>query len=122
MSEEKPKVIELREKLAKLAHEQWSGWMKYMFGKCHKLTNGKMVIPKWAVERWSWQMIAPYESLSKPEQESDRAEADKFITVINQTLVDIPMVLEQADKALLAGKYVVAHSAMRLAITELEIG
>lgn len=36
-----------------------------------------------------------------------------------QTLVDVPMVLEQADKALLAGKYVVAHSCMRLAITEL---
>ncbi|KKM77859.1 hypothetical protein LCGC14_1365740 [marine sediment metagenome] len=32
---------------------------------------------------------------------------------------DIATILQEADKALLAGKYVVAHSYLRLAITEL---
>ena len=76
--------IELREKLARLAHEQWSGWMKYMFGKCRKLTNGKMIIPKWAVERWSWQMVVPYDDLSEEEKNSDRTEADKFLALLSE--------------------------------------
>ncbi len=75
---------EMREKLAKLAHEQWSGWMKYMFDKCAKIRNGKMVIPKWAVERWSYQMVIPYNMLSEKEKESDREEADKFLAVLGK--------------------------------------
>ncbi len=87
-NKDKDKALELREKLAELAHSQWSGWMKYLFGKCHKFSNGKMVIPKWAVERWSWQMIASYEELSKTEKDSDRTEADKFLALLCQPTVD----------------------------------
>ena len=60
MDEPDEKRLETREQFAKLAHEQWSGWMKYLFGKCSKISKGRMVIPKWAVERWSYQMITPY--------------------------------------------------------------
>ena len=79
---EKYRSDKFKEKLANLCHEQWSGWMGYLFGKCVKLPNGKMVMPKWAVERWSWQMITPYSKLSGAEKDSDRDEADRFIKLI----------------------------------------
>ena len=80
----------MKEKLAKLCHEQWSGWMEYLFSKCFKdtgqfdKTNGNLVIPKWAVERWKRQMETPYSELSDKEQDSDRNEADKFLVIFNK--------------------------------------
>lgn len=68
----------LREKVAKLCHEQWSGWMKYLFSKS-ETNSGKVIIPKWAVERWTRQMETSYSKLTDEEKESDREEADKFI-------------------------------------------
>ena len=83
-------IDKLREEFAKLAHEQWSGWMKYMFSKCSETCpeDGKLfheevlVVPAWAVKRWTTQMNTPYEELSEAEQESDRVEADKFLSII----------------------------------------
>lgn len=42
---------ELVERLAAIAHEQWSGWMRYMFNKCEFVAVGALLIPPWAVER-----------------------------------------------------------------------
>ncbi len=79
----KPKdVAELREKLAELAHDQWSGWIKYMWCKSKLTVPGNLIIPAWAVDRWWRQANIKYEDLSKKEQESDRTEADKFIAII----------------------------------------
>jgi hypothetical protein len=76
----------LRERLAALCHEQWSGWMKYLFGKCEILPNAERgdlaVIPEWAVQRWKRQMETPYASLSDKEKDSDRAEADRFLALL----------------------------------------
>lgn len=71
-----------REKIAELCHEQWSGWMKYLFNKSPNTENGEAIIPKWAVDRWTRQINTPYESLSESEKESDRNEADRFIRLI----------------------------------------
>lgn len=83
----------MREKLAKLAHEQWAGWMKYLFGKCIKYKagqvqaeNGALIIPKWAVERWMRRSRTQYKDLSPAEMDSDRAEADKFLAVLQAEL------------------------------------
>ena len=75
-------AIELREKLAELAHKQWSSWIKYMFGKCLKKADGTILIPEWAVTRWRRQAYTPYSKLSKIERELDRTEADKFIALL----------------------------------------
>lgn len=75
------KLAEFREKLASLCHDQWSGWMKYLFSKGQFNKDGTFTIPKWAVERWVMQMGYPYLLLSKEEKESDRKEADKFIAL-----------------------------------------
>ncbi len=72
-----------REKLAALAHEQWSGWMQYLFSKCtYNHADGTYTIPQWAVERWSKQMETEYKDLSEDEKESDRAEADKVLVIV----------------------------------------
>lgn len=74
----------LREKLAELAHSQWSGWMKYLFGSGTFNEDGTWTMPAWAVERWKRQMETPYSELSKSERDSDRNEADKFLAVIKE--------------------------------------
>lgn len=81
------KDLSLREILADLCHDQWSGWMKYLFSKCEPTilseTNEKaLIIPLWAVERWQRQMNTLYQDLPKEEKDSDRKEADRFIRIL----------------------------------------
>jgi len=73
----------LREKLANLCHDQWSGWTKYLFSKGIFNSDGTWTMPKWAVDRWQKQMNTYYENLSEEEKNSDRFEADKFLLLFN---------------------------------------
>lgn len=70
-----------REQLAALCHEQWSGWIAYMFGKGTPNKDGTLTLPAWAVERWNRQRTTTYAELSEAEKDSDRAEADKFLAL-----------------------------------------
>ena len=87
----------MKEKLADLCHEQWSGWMKYMFSKCfaekgqYDPETGNLIIPKWAVDRWRRQMTTPYAELSEEEKGSDRKEAEKFLSLMTR----IPKIKEE---------------------------
>ena len=72
----------MEEELAAVAHEQWSGWMRYLFGKSTHNLDGTVTIPAWAVERWKRQLNTPYDDLSEPEKESDRVEARKYIRIL----------------------------------------
>jgi len=72
---------DMREPLAALAHEQWSGWMGYMFGKAPLNDDGSWTMPAWAVERWTRQMNTPYTELPEPEKVSDHVEADKVLAL-----------------------------------------
>lgn len=74
----------MRDTLAKLAHEQWSGWMEYLFEKGVFNPDGTWTMPSWAVQEWFHQMKTPFSELSNKEQDSDRKEADKFIAVFNK--------------------------------------
>ena len=93
------KETELREELAKLAHEQWSGWMDYLFSKCInykagtiQAEAGAVIIPKWAVDRWRGQSKTIYSDLTPAEMDSDRTEADKFLAVFNTRHADKSLV------------------------------
>jgi len=78
---------ELREKLAALAHEQWSDWMKYMFKKGVLYDpDGTWTMPAWAVERWMRQMKTPYAELPEEEKENDRAEANRALAVLKPVI------------------------------------
>lgn len=69
-----------RERLAALCHEQWSGWMKYLFEK----VEGRS-IPEWAWIRWTRQMNTSYVDLPESEKDSDRAEADRIIGALSES-------------------------------------
>jgi len=81
------KIEELREKLAELAHSQWSGWMDYLFSKSVSKAGGTCMIPAWAVKRWHRQMKTPYSELSEEEKDSDRKEADDVLEMFRQHLL-----------------------------------
>lgn len=71
-----------REALAAYAHEAWSGWMKYLFEHSEIYTDGSVGIPVDLVRRWYRQMNTPYAALPESEKESDRAEADKMLAIV----------------------------------------
>lgn len=70
----------MQEKLAEYAHDAWSGWMKYLFEKSTRNSDGSVTIPKPYVERWMRQMNTSYSDLPESEKKSDRLEADKIIS------------------------------------------
>lgn len=92
-TERQGQAVDLREALAEYAHDAWSGWMKYLFGKGDFVpwtnSDGKMearwVMPNWAVDRWSRQMRTPYADLPEEEKKSDRAEADTMLAIMSRT-------------------------------------
>ncbi len=71
-----------REELANLAHEQWSGWMMYLFSLSTANQDGTVTIPAPLVERWTRQIATPYCALSEAEKDSDRKEADRVLAII----------------------------------------
>lgn len=85
---------EMEERLAALAHEQWSGWMDYLFAKCWETGTddhrrpmpGDVVIPAEHARRWKRQKQAPYADLPEGEKESDRVEARKVLAVVSARL------------------------------------
>ena len=89
-----PNNSNLREALAALCHEQWSGWMKYLFTDCHGYSQwednkaacereGAHIRPDQAI-RWCRQIVTSYAELSEEEKESDRKEADKIIELLKK--------------------------------------
>ena len=83
--------LSLREQLAALAHEQWSGWMKHLFSltvRSHPAGREHEVIQGEVAERWKRQMRTPYAELSEAEKESDRAEADRVLDVLARLPVE----------------------------------
>lgn len=101
---------EFKEEVAALCHEQWSGWMKYLFGQGKmNETTGEFVINSDSVSRWKRQMDTDYQDLLIPEKNSDRKEADKFMELFDTSVrwlhverveeLDLP-VLKEAPSAL----------------------
>jgi hypothetical protein len=76
----------MRDTLAALCHEQWAGWMRYLFGRSACTTPAGVLINAEDARRWRRQVETPYAELSHAEQESDRKEADRILAVITPRL------------------------------------
>lgn len=74
-------LADAREMLAALAHEQWTGWMRYLFSRTTPSGDGALIPAQW-VTRWQHQMDTPYERLSERDKDSDRKEADRVLAII----------------------------------------
>lgn len=85
------KSKELFEKLAEKEHERWAHWQKYMFTVCKENPNNKdeLIIPAWAVKRWTRQINTEYEDLSEKEKNSDREQVLKYWYLINDYISNI---------------------------------
>ena len=73
---------QMREELAALIHDMWSGWIGHVEAKSALNPDGSMTIPAWAVMRRKRQMEGSYDDLSESEKDSDRREADKVLTLL----------------------------------------
>lgn len=70
------------EKLAKVQHEIWVHWMRYLFEVSIENEDGSVTIPPDKVERWKRQIQAGYDELSDDEQKSDIEQANKVIRAL----------------------------------------
>ena len=87
-------MIKLREQLAAYAHESWSGWMKWMFeqggyGTIQAVGDESNELTFWTMkpekyERWQRQSSTLYADLPESEKASDRVEADKMLTILQE--------------------------------------
>lgn len=90
LAEDEPQESK-RERLAEYAHEAWSGWMKWMFerGGTEMLIDTEgLKMHVWTMspssfKRWQRQMNTEFKALPENEKESDRAEADKMLAIVN---------------------------------------
>ena len=100
----------IRERLADLCHEQWSGWMKYQFSRFTE-NNDKMELSSIWVLRWTRQLCTPYADLTEKEKDSDRKEADRFLGAINYNLrVLLDDLAKTHEEGFIAGaKYIADH-------------
>jgi hypothetical protein len=73
----------LREALANLAHQQWSGWMWYLFQNAAFNDDGTVTIPEAFADRWKRQARMSYRELSEQEKDSDRKEADTVLELLD---------------------------------------
>jgi len=77
-----------KEKLAKISHEIWAHWMKYLFSICEFSEDPNTcitfcIIPDEYVERWQRQIETEYDKLSEKEKDNDREQANKIMKVLN---------------------------------------
>lgn len=76
-----------QEPFAKLAHDQWAGWMQYLFKFGTDNADGTFTIDADKVTRWKRQMGTPYECLPEQEKKSDRREAAKVWGILAQECI-----------------------------------
>ena len=80
-------MTNLREQIADVQHQIWAHWMKYMFTQCETAEDAETgdtvyIIPADKIERWTRQMNTDYSELTNKEQESDRDQADKVLSIV----------------------------------------
>lgn len=107
-----------RESLAEYAHDAWSGWMRYLFGKSTRNQDGTITIPAWAVDRWTRQAGTKYADLPENEKDSDRAEADKMIGIMANDAAVAPTSPPAAGSAFPVGSRWLTPDGLEITVTQ----
>ena len=71
-----------REALAEYAHDCWSRWMTHLLSRTRQNADGSVTITTKDVRRWQRQRVTAYGDLAENEQDSDRAEADRILAIM----------------------------------------
>ena len=78
----------LLEKLSNIEHNRWSKWMKYLFTKGTKNSDGSFTINADSVKHWKRQIKTNYKNLSEREKEMDRIEARLSLNEVIKSLLN----------------------------------
>jgi hypothetical protein len=62
--------------------------MVYLFGKSQRNEDGSMTIPAGYVKNLQQLMDMPYQDMPEASKDSDRAEADKMLSLVCEYLVE----------------------------------
>ncbi len=73
----------MKEELSSAVHDTWTRWMHHMFTFCTFNEDGSVTIPKEKMARWWRQMRTDYNDLPEDEKDSDRAEADRYLAILD---------------------------------------
>ena len=76
----------LVEQLAAAEHERWSDWQRYVFTQCLQAPDGSLIVPADLVLKWSRQMNSPFAALTEAEKDSDRAQVERYLPIIERAL------------------------------------
>jgi hypothetical protein len=74
--------LSLLEKLARIEHERWSHWQRYVHEKASQNSDGSLTIPADLVVRWERLIATPYDQLTNEERESDREQVRRYLPII----------------------------------------
>ena len=74
-----PNLDELVERLARIEHERWSHWQRYVHDQAKRMPDGSLIIPGDLVDRWEKQISTPYDELSSSEKDSDREQVRRYL-------------------------------------------
>jgi hypothetical protein len=74
---------DLTETLAKIEHERWSHWQRYLHSQCiPQGAGGALLIPAHLALKWERQTHTPYAELSDSEKDSDREQVRNYLPII----------------------------------------
>ena len=90
----------LTDSLAALAHQQWAGWLAYLFSQSRMQADESVAIPRDLARRWKRQQRQPYAFLPPDEQERERTHAAQVLALLAHeglTLSHTPAVTYSGD-------------------------
>ncbi len=84
-------IIEI---MARVEHDRWSKWQSYLHGRCQRVLGNDNEITGYliSVEDFDWwesEIKTPYKDLTERQKDSDRNEAKKTISALEESGFEI---------------------------------
>lgn len=72
--------------LARIEHERWAHWQRYVHSKGIVQPDGSLIIPSELVAKWERQIATPFAALSEQEKDSDREQVQRYLPILKAAL------------------------------------